>query len=561
VTTTLRTAFTVGLFTLTLAACSFSDNLAHCTNQSSCPTGHECYQGFCVRAPDTSKNSVEQLNRTDTGVSRQPDVTPDAGPPIMSKPVNTLRDAAQDGAIDAAADSGMDAAMSAAVDSGVDAGLPSSADAMPMSVIDAATGCEPDQMKACLLGPVTSTTAPGCNTGFSRCENGVYGACIADITPVTEQCNGLDDDCDGKADETTDTPCYPDAQLGCTLAADNSSATCQGLCALGRRLCKAGKLQACTGAIVPKAESCNSSGIAADENCDGVIDEGCACTGTQTRSCYTGPNGTVNVGKCKAGTQSCSNGMLGPCMGAVVPEPETCTNDNVDNDCDGVTDNIKDRGTSCSVASNLGLCRTGTLQCQAGSASPVCVTTPPSVTELCNDLDDDCDGKTDETFNLQSDTSHCGSCGKVCAAGEACCAGQCSNPNTDTNNCGGCGAPHICGMAGAPAYCCATKCVDFMADSANCGACGRACGSGETCCTGKCVNTKSDITNCGMCGMVCSTGMQPACCGGSCADLTTSNHCGSCERACGHTADAVACTCSVGNGVAQCVAPASGVCL
>jgi hypothetical protein len=52
------------------------------------------------------------------------------------------------------------------------------------------------------------------------------------------------------------------------------------------------------------------------------------------RPCYTGPPGTENVGKCKAGVQLCESDVWGTCLGEVVPQPELGNND-IDEDCDG----------------------------------------------------------------------------------------------------------------------------------------------------------------------------------------------------------------------------------
>ena len=129
------------------------------------------------------------------------------------------------------------------------------------------------------------------------------------------------------------------------------------------------------------------------------------------------------------------------------------------------------RGANCMVATNMGACQSGTLQCQAGKPDLVCVTHAPS-DESCNAQDDDCDGKVDETFNLQSDANNCGACGKACATGESCCAGRCANPQNDVNNCGGCA--RVC-ASGARPGCCSGSCVDLLGDD-NCGSCGHACG-------------------------------------------------------------------------------------
>ncbi|MBX7193473.1 MAG: glycoside hydrolase, partial [Sandaracinaceae bacterium] len=53
----------------------------------------------------------------------------------------------------------------------------------------------------------------------------------------------------------------------------------------------------------------------------------------------------------------------------------------------------------------------------------------PSGDELCDDRDNDCDGRTDETFDLEGDPRNCGSCGHVCTLDHAfpgCTAGDCA---------------------------------------------------------------------------------------------------------------------------------------
>lgn len=77
-------------------------------------------------------------------------------------------------------------------------------------------------------------------------------------------------------------------------------------------------------------EVCNGR----DDNCNGQIDEGLAAT-----PCYTGdPNELYGPNTaCRYGTQFCSNGVLGQCIGETLPSPEIC-GDGIDNNCDGVTD-------------------------------------------------------------------------------------------------------------------------------------------------------------------------------------------------------------------------------
>jgi len=108
----------------------------------------------------------------------------------------------------------------------------------------------------------------------------------------------------------------------------------------------------------PTAEVCNG----ADDNCNGQPDD------LADASCYTGPEGTLDQGNCKAGKAACGANGTVVCAGEVLP----------------------------------------------------------AATESCNGDDDDCDGETDEGFNLQTDMANCGACGKFCnAVTQLCVDGTC----------------------------------------------------------------------------------------------------------------------------------------
>ena len=115
---------------------------------------------------------------------------------------------------------------------------------------------------------------------------------------------------------------------------------------------------------------------------------GCDCSGSKTKQyikcgqpCYPGPAGTLDVGVCKAGIYICDQDGNEPiCAGAILPSEEIC--DNMDNDCDGKTDDLKKNCTSA--------CESGTQTCLAGEWGDCTARKPAD--EECNGKDDDCDG-------------------------------------------------------------------------------------------------------------------------------------------------------------------------
>jgi hypothetical protein len=481
-----------------------------------------CDRGFCVSKTETGRSPA--TGEIDSGSPRHDSGLTESGD-ASTRPVPPPSAAS-------------DAAMA---DAQTDAQTPPPSD----------TSCENGSSRSCML---PGNSAERCRIGVQQCDNGAFGTCSATETPQPETCDGVDEDCDGKVDENISVDCYPDAMSGCTIS-PNTPPECKGRCTLGKQSCVGGKLTACTGAITPATEACTTSGAATDEDCDGMTDEICTCNQGETRACYPAASNTLNVGKCKAGMQACSNGMLGACTGAVMPTTETCANEGSDDNCDGIADNVLNRGVVCTVGSNMGVCKGGTLECRG--AELTCITIPPAAAESCNGSDDDCDGKSDETFNLQTDTANCGACGTRCATGDSCCAGKCVNLQEDENNCGACGAA----ACAAGSTCCKGMCVDTMQDGTSCGACGTTCMSEQTCCGGQCVDTKNDPKHCGTCTNACSMGAQPGCCSGSCVDFLTPQNCGRCGQVCGVLDGGVVCDCGVTPSGTMCIAPVLGVCL
>ena len=72
---------------------------------------------------------------------------------------------------------------------------------------------------------------------------------------------------------------------------------------------------------------------------------GTECAPGTTRDCYEGPPGTVGVGVCESGLETCNEegSDWGPCLGQVIPSSEVPTPPGgtpADEDCDGMTDEV-----------------------------------------------------------------------------------------------------------------------------------------------------------------------------------------------------------------------------
>lgn len=294
-----------------------------------------------------------------------------------------------------------------------------------------------------------------CTSGVQTCVAGVFGACSG-RGPTTETCNNLDDDCDGQIDGQVSTcgssvgTCRPGSQV-CTAGAlgacvglvgpsaevcdglDNncngtvdegdpgsggSCGTMIGVCTRGTYHCIGGALT-CTGGTSGTSETCDGR----DNDCDGSIDEGIASMGT----C-----GTSAVGSCSLGNMLCMGGSF-MCVGAVGPTAELC--DNLDNNCNGMTDEGNpEGGAMCGV--DTGACMSGTTQCMGGVLN--CVGAIGPTAEVCNAIDDDCNGVVDDGIPVGAP---CGSSMGECTPGVFVC-----DPSTGMLTCQGGinGIPELC---------------------------------------------------------------------------------------------------------------------
>jgi hypothetical protein len=311
---------------------------------------------------------------------------------------------------------------------------------------------------------------------------------------TTEVCDGFDNDCDGTVDEHEEADIF-----------------CESLCGSGRRICQAdGSLAPCDAQAPAAAETC---GDGLDNDCNGLIDDGCTCSEGAKQNC------SKNVGACKQGIETCvrlANGDTGwgPCSG-VLPSTEVCDAGLVDEDCDGLVNEGCEcvNATTRRCGANIGICRLGTQTCTDGKWGGCAGGVLPAANDACDGLDNDCDGTVDE-FCACVTGSHraCGVAVGACRQGEQACVsgrwGDCTGgiapakevcDNVD-NDCDGqvdnaalCQGGLIC----------------------RCGACVGACGPDNTCPTtdSRCTNGYCLFASCPVgsyCdGQLCQVGEDP----------------------------------------------------
>jgi len=306
-------------------------------------------------------------------------------------------------------------------------------------------------------GTACDSGKPGtCQPGLTECVAGGTLACKPQLDPTDENCDGLDNDCNGDIDDGDICPTGEICDRGaCVARCSDLADTCLS------------------------TEVCNAAGYCVDAACADVT--------------------------CEPGEKCLNGACMAPCEGVVCPVPSLCLAGRCADPCAGVTcgnGRVCERGV-CVPTCDCQVCGAG-LECAGdgrcvpvGCAGKDCASGEACVAGSCVDA---CDGAACPTGEKCVSGACVDACTDVaCEAGQKCLAGKCTDSCTGVHCLPGqtCvpGADHQGECADAAD--CTTAPCESPGDECVDGVCMNpcmACSATQSCVDGACVDACTGVT-------------------------------------------------------------------
>ncbi len=384
------------------------------------------------------------------------------------------------------------------------------------------------------------TTLCGVTGGAHTCAGvrtcGASGLSLCDaLTPTTETCDGVDNDCNGATDEGTcndSNPCTDDScggAAGCSNPSNTAECSDGNACTLN---------DACAdGTCVGTVDACDDANLCTDDSCDKF--KGCAHK-SNTATCDDGDLCTLSdlckggvclpgeVTVCDDGVACTADACTGtgciftPATGGICSDNDACTAADacLDGACKGTAISCDDANPcsddsctpskGCVHVDGAGTCDDGNPCTDSDTcAGGACVGTAKTCTSLGVCLTAACSAIAGGCSYVQKPEGTACSDGDACTSDDACVSGDCAGNATNCADGNACTEDSCSQVSGCGHVALTGACDD-----------GNSCTQNDTCATGTCVGVALDCDD----GKPCTDDTCTA--GGGCKHT---NHVGSCD--------------------------------